>query len=698
MKKKLFILLIGSLFQTAVVNAQDTYFKCGTTEMVNRALQKNPQLLSAYEIEQERLKTLDQEAAANNYETRNKAAAVIYRIPIVFHILHQYGSENISDAQVIDAVRILNEDYRKLNADFANTISAFTGIAADAEIEFTLAKKTPTGACTNGIDRIYTSLTNAADDNSKLNYWPRANYLNVWVVKTIGTAGVAGYAYTPGSAFNPAVDGILILSNYIGSIGSGSQLRSHALTHEIGHFLNLLHTWGNGNTPGLATNCNGDDNVTDTPNTIGWTTCNLAGISCSTLDNVQNFMEYSYCSTMYTTGQKTRMRNALGSATAQRNSLVTASTGTLTGITSAAVLCKADFTSNSTTNVLCAGDSITFTDISWNGTPTAWNWTFPGGTPANSALANPTVHYNTAGTYSVSLSVSNTSGTVSTTKGNYVFVNPTSAVYVAALYSEGFENSAIPNTDWRINNVLPAGNTWLRTNTAAATGTYSVMINNLSTMDTQVDELIGPSFDITTISSGTPTLEFKVAYAQRVSTNTDKLQVYVSTNCGKSWTLRKTIQGTSLSTGGVQTTSFVPNSTQWATQTVSLGGYATQTNLFVMFRFTSNGGNNIYLDDINITGITAINEPYTPIALLNTFPNPNNGNFTTNLTLSQKQNVELKISNVLGQTVYEIYKGMLMPGSHTFELPQNTKLLPGLYFVNLWSEQKTMSRKIIVQE
>ncbi|MBK7182529.1 MAG: hypothetical protein IPH89_06110 [Bacteroidetes bacterium] len=119
------------------------------------------------------------------------------------------------------------------------------------------------------------------------------------LVKTI-TSGAAGYAYLPGTT--AAEDGIMILNSYIGSIGTGNIQKSHALTHEIGHYLNLNHTWGGTNNPGV--DCSGDDNVSDTPKTEGWTSCNLTGATCtSTLDNVQNFMEYSYCSTMFTVGQ-----------------------------------------------------------------------------------------------------------------------------------------------------------------------------------------------------------------------------------------------------------------------------------------------------------------------------------------------------------------------------------------------------------
>ncbi len=280
-------------------------------------------------------------------------------------------------------MRILNEDFRKLNADNANTVSAFQGISADTEIEFRLAKKDPNGNCTNGIDRIYSAETNIGDNGSKINTWPRSKYLNVWVVKTI-SSGAAGYF---SGWFNAAEDGIMILNSYIGSIGTGNLQKSHALTHEIGHYLNLSHVWGDTNSPGV--DCSGDDNVSDTPPTEGWSTCNLAGATCgSTLDNVQNFMEYSYCSTMFTVGQKNRMHDLLTTTGwegfSERYKLYTTTNLAATGVSLPAVLCQADFSSNSTSSVICAGDSVTYTDNSWNGTPLTWSWTFPGGSPAAS--------------------------------------------------------------------------------------------------------------------------------------------------------------------------------------------------------------------------------------------------------------------------------------------------------------------------
>jgi PKD repeat protein len=681
------------LLSAMITNTSAQELKCSTDEMVRQSLQANPSLLPAYLAEEARLAQIDADAAANNYQSRELLP--IYTIPVVFHILHMNGTENISDAQVMDAMRILNEDFRKTNADFANTVADFLPIAADCEVEFKLAQKDPAGNCTNGIDRIYSAETEIGDDGSKLNQWPRNKYLNIWVVRTI-QSGAAGYSYLPGTTAS-ANDGIMILSSYVGAIGTGSVTRSHALGHEVGHWLNLKHTWGNTNDPGI--DCSGTDNVSDTPPTEGWTSCNLAGATCgSTLDNVQNFMEYSYCSTMFTNGQKTRLRTALTSTISQRSSLWTSSNLTATGVSLPAVLCQANFSSNkdNTFNTFCQGDSITFTDQSWNGDPTAWLWSFPGGTPSTSTLENPTVVYNTPGTYDVSLTVSNASGSVSATKSSYVFVNPTTAMYSGPMMTESFETStSVPNANWDVRNTNAGSNTWVQTSAAAVTGNNSVMITNTSSSVGQVDDLIGPSVNMTLISGSAPVLTFKVAYAQRTSTSNDKLQVYVSTTCGQSWSLRKTITGATLSTGGVQTGSFVPTASQWSAQSVNLGSYAGESNLYYMFKFTSNGGNNIYLDDINILASVGIDELGSNLNY-QLFPNPAETNSMVSFELIDKAETSIEVIDVAGRRVSFESKGALPAGEYQYPV-SSKELAKGIYVVSLKVGGQSFSKKLVIR-
>ncbi len=265
------IVVIATSFSSLFAQISDQGFSCGHSEIQQKLWDKYP---NAYKEYENILQNLDK------FETvvDKKRGTKKYIIPIVFHILHENGSENISDEQVKDQIRILNLDYNKLNADTVNVQPEFRDVVANCNFEFRLATKDPKGNCTNGINHYYTNLTNNAGENSKINQWNRAQYLNIWVVKTIGKSGVAGYAYFPNSTDGPFFkgDGVIILHNYIGSIGTSSSYRSRALTHEIGHYLGLAHVWGNNNDPEVS--C-GDDNISDTPKTKGHSSCVKSSLS-----------------------------------------------------------------------------------------------------------------------------------------------------------------------------------------------------------------------------------------------------------------------------------------------------------------------------------------------------------------------------------------------------------------------------------
>lgn len=580
------------LFSAIAQNAEPLKY-CGTTEVEKKFFAEHPQLVPLIDKESVKLESYTQEFHKKEKSLRS---GTVYVIPVIFHILHDYGSENISDDQVYDAMRILNEDFRKQNADSAQTIAAFKSIAWDAEIEFRLAQKDPNGNCTNGIDRIWTMQTYVGDDDSKLNQWPRNKYLNIWVAKTL-ISGAAGYSYAPASTtFDSSIDGIMILHSYVGSIGTGYPGTDGALTHEVGHWINLRHPWGNTNNPGQA--C-GDDLVNDTPETKGWTSCNLSGSVCNppAVENVQNFMDYSYCETMFSKDQTTRMRAALTSATAGRNNLWTSSNLTATGIDVAPFLCSADFNTPNTT--VCAGSPVQFFDASYNSTPSLWIWNFEGADSASSTIENPVVTYSTPGTYNVTLTAGNGTNTFTKTKNSYITVLPSPGK--PALYSESFEIASFPNGDWMIVNQDNSAYKWDLKSGTAYTGTKCLKMNNYGNDTLQKDDLLSSTIDMSNLASAT--IKFRVAYCQRSTTTNDKLSLYVSTNCGQTWSPRFAKSGSALATTSIQTSAFTPSSSaQWVEYSASLTSTFLTENFRMKFAFEPDGGNNLYLDDINITG------------------------------------------------------------------------------------------------
>ena len=189
----------------------------------------------------------------------------------------------------------------------------------------------------------------------------------------------------------PEADGIVILHSYTGSIGTSAPYKSRVLSHEVGHWLNLKHCWGDSNEPGLPENCNMDDEVEDTPNTSGWTSCTLSGATCGNVqDNVQNYMEYSYCCKMFTHRQGERMLAALTSPIAQRENLWQPENLAITGVLEAPQLCSARF--GASRREVCAGIPVIYTDQSYFGVTQRF-WSFPGGTPSGSFEETASVVY-----------------------------------------------------------------------------------------------------------------------------------------------------------------------------------------------------------------------------------------------------------------------------------------------------------------
>ena len=677
--------LFSLLFVFLFVNGFSQTHLCSEYEADKKAELENPDFLKA--------KT-ELDNFTNQYEQSNQKSEVIYIIPVVFHVLHNYGSENISKAQILDAVRIINEDFNKLNADTSQIIPEFQGIAANSHIEFRLAQIDPYGNCTDGIVRTVTSETNNAGDDTKLlsPSWNRTKYLNIWTAANL-ESGAAGYSFYPSSvsgAWGVSIDGVMILDSYVGSIGTGNYTYARALSHEIGHYLNLAHTWGNSNTPGLLSNCSIDDGVSDTPNTIGHTSCNLYSNTCGFLDNVQNYMDYSYCDRMFTEGQKTRMRAALNSSVSGRNNLWTASnliaTGTNDGYIAQVCAPIPDFIYYNSFG--CNSMSVQYTDLTWN-VDSGYTilWSFPGGTPSTSNISNPNVSYSNTGDYGSTLTVSNISGSNQITKSNIIHIqDPTTGEGIP--WVESFENSSFPiNLTDSSKNWLILGNSnfnWSQVN-VAYNGLSSVKVPNENNTLNQTSELYSPNI-ITSSNSHNNFFTFRVAYAQKLSTDVDKLQVYISSNCGLTWYPRFTKSGAELATnGGTLVSSFSPDTSQWRKETISLGLYSNKPYIRVKFLVTSGNGNSIYLDDINLDQLTNIdNLPLSVSNNLNIFPNPVNKESILVFDLSMTSEVELSLSNVLGQKL-TFYKNNFIAGPYDLNVNElfKTDLQQGIYFLSV---------------
>ena len=497
----------------------------------------------------------------------------------------------------------------------------------------------------------------------------------------------------------------MIVSSYVGSKGTGLGVTSRALTHEIGHFFNLIHPWGQTNSPGVA--C-GDDRVTDTPVTKGWNHCPPgpdSAMICTpgVVENYQNFMDYSYCACMFTAGQSTRMTSAINSTTSERSSLWQASNLTATGVnidTTINHLCNADFIS--TSQSVCAKGTVTYYNNSWNGIPTSYAWTFPGGSPHTSTLPKVTVTYDTAGSWDVSLTVANGNQTASTTKKGYINITPV----IPTPISEGFESLSLPDSNWTIN-ATGTGPGWAILNGTAANGNKCAYINNYITDTAGVFQLITPALDLT--KSTAPKVYFKHAYAPNTgSASTDILRVKLSVNCGLTWASRAGYSSTSLATAAAHATPWAPTSpSDWKQDSVSLASFASYNDVRLMFEFTNgsilNQGGNIYIDDINIghsnTVVTGLSNPGQMLTQLkfNLFPNPMHDGGTIAYEVPAQGLLDIQLFDLMGRAISTIqHNAAVAAGYHELNFSRGN-IAPGIYFVKLnWNNQTTV-KKIIIE-
>jgi hypothetical protein len=284
--------------------------KCGAMAAHFRLLEAYPQF---------RRNLLSLENAVN----LRMAAGLVARagrptiIPVVVHVVFKLDSENISPAQIKSQIAVLNKDYSASNADKSKTPPVWKGLVTAANIQFKLATKDPNGKTTTGITRTKTTQDSfGSDDTVKssttggIEPWPTDRYLNLWVCN-LGD-GLLGYAQFPGGPAD--TDGVVILHTGFGTSGTAKAPfnKGRTATHEIGHYLNLHHIWGD------TQHCEGTDFIDDTPNAqqpnfgkpaFPHVTCNNGPNG----DMFMNYMDYVDDDSMFmfTAGQVTRMNATL---------------------------------------------------------------------------------------------------------------------------------------------------------------------------------------------------------------------------------------------------------------------------------------------------------------------------------------------------------------------------------------------------
>lgn len=636
-------------------------------------------------------------AKLNRQSVREASGTGAYVIPVVVHVVHNGGTENITDAQIQSQIDALNEDFRKIAG------TAGDGSGADTQIEFCLAKKDPQGRCTNGIVRIQSALTNHQSyqraDLAQLSSWDATRYLNIYVVKSIA-GSVLGYASFPGGPGDQ--DGCVIVHKAFGRMGTAAapNNKGRTATHELGHWLGLYHTFNGGCGNDL---CMEGDLVCDTPPVINpnfgcpgsINSCNNDAPDLD--DQIQNYMDYTDddCKSVFTQGQAQRMQATLA---AIRTSIWTqanlVSTGCDSSFVAAGCNVIADFTSNGDT--LCLGSSVLFTNRSLNA-PTSYQWYFAGGTPETATTANVQVTYDSLGTFPVKLIVFGANGSDSIIKNDYISV-VTPQAGQALPFNENFEDSVFPPANFVIDNP-DHGITWERDTIAVAyNGEASAKINNLiNTNYGQSDALVLPPMDFTT-ATGAPYLSFKWAYARSDANYSDDMIVLVTKDCGINWSQVFSRSGSALVTGATQTTPYIPDTTTvWKSANINLNSYATCNRVVIKIVNVTDGGNNLYIDNLNIySNSTGLTETQNQPADFLIYPNPAGAKFFIEYIQSIDAAVYITLSDILGRTIYEMKNENQDVGFHKQEI--NCVLQNGMYNVTMRNGNRISNGKIVINK
>ena len=580
--------------------------KCGTVEMGSLLqAQYAGEAESAMSFEQWMDSTLRTQQRSRGLF--RLAQEEVYTIPVVVHIIHSNGLENISDEQVYSQMRVLNEDYRRQNPDQDRTPREFRNIATDTGIEFCLATVDPNGNPTNGIDRV--SMSGSPFDQRYLNehikpltIWDPERYLNIWVCNIAG--GVLGFAQFPVSSGLQGIpnlpataltDGIVINYNAFGTMGTAVAPfnRGRTTTHELGHWLGLRHIWGDGP-------CGVDDYCDDTPEIDdAHYACPPGATGCDGNPAlVQNFMDYTddVCMNMFTRDQRARMRAVLENSP-RRRSLLTANT-------CGSAPPEPGFMADMQTG--CAPLTVNFRDIS-RGEILTYNWFFPGGRPERATGPNPSVTYRQPGSYAVTLRVTNAGGSQTITQEGFIHVREGGRPLP---FTADFEGESFPPAGMQVHNPQQ-DHTWTLSGLVSGRGMGggSLILNQYdNNLKGALDWVLTPILDFSQETA--PVLSFDLAYAPWDPRYSDTLGVFISTDCGESFRNIYLRGGSELGTTEALNRPFQPMENEWRTEAIDLREFAGASHVQIAFVSRNGYGNDLYLDNIHVGAA----RPAAPIA------------------------------------------------------------------------------------
>jgi hypothetical protein len=675
----------------------------------------------------------------------------------------------------------INEMFNAKNADLSQVIPIYKNYVGNANIEFRLAQKDPLGNPTTGITRRRSYLSRGGDDQAKFDLWAPDRYLNIWVIAKIGRAPASGtilaYATPPSLAAQvPYYDGVLAGAPYL----TGGD---KTIAHEIGHVFNLAHPWNSsGKGPGEA--C-GDDDVDDTPPTKGhFSTCPLNDSVCANgytvtynyfhpdsgkvvkiekdypdTTNVQNVMDYSNCTVMFTKQQVMRMRAALRNLVANRNSLITTLTHQATGVGDTTnpfvrndLRPVADFSVEKTSGAsqdynyyMCGDDThfFSFKDRSWRDTVTSVTWSFSNGgapIPASPSVgAQVQTKFTEAGWATITLKATGNNSGDSTVSRKDVYVANHAVINPNGFYQE-FTDAA-ENEKWPSFNYYNNNSKWQVINTNGFYDKSCIMYNGYDTrFDApsgsafytgspaviqqsgsspvvkagDIDDFFTPAFDLSGMQNEC-TLSFMYAGIWRTSNSAymkDSLELAYSDDCGTSWKTFKSLTKAELANGSFGG-SYVPQYMgDWSLQSIGIPADARKSKVFFRFRYkpsTDNSmyfggtyiylgtGNNYYIDRININPYpVGINTLVGQGQNIAVAPNPTSSNAFVVVRNTETGASDIAVT-VSDMTGKVVYrtKEVLQGTIGRIEIPASAIAVKGVYMVQVVCGKETRTEKLV---
>jgi hypothetical protein len=616
------IVLKGSLFIILIfvgivnIHAQD---RCGTVQYTQLLHEKK--LIRENEVKFEQWLSRKKISASSRLN-----ASSTFRVPVVVHVIHNgeaVGSgTNISDAQIRSQLRVLNDDFKRLNADTTETPNEFSTVAGKTNIEFILAKQTPAGISTTGIVRVKGSKSQwSINDNAVLksqSYWPAEDYLNIWVTDIAST--ILGYAQFPISDLpgledaknSRLTDGVVLDYRIVGSNQDGSFNltnnfnRGRTATHEIGHFFGLRHIWGDDDGA-----CSGNgDYVQDTPEQADKSNgCpSHPQVGCNTRVMFQNFMDYTndVCMNLYTKQQIERMLTVLENSPRRASLLnsnglydpapvnndlaiqeiISPPDRACTGIVDASIRIKNNGINNvASTKIRLTVDAtvIETKDVSISLRP------------QEETEINFAPFDMIGGDHEINFEILQTNLTDDgKVNDNIKSITTKIPDQITTPFTETF--NSLP-ASWEIINDDEM--TWAITQTNANEVLYLKFFQSKG--EEEQDVIITPVIDLSQATS--PFLTFDVAYG-RYQNHADGLEVHVLLNCDDDLTSSRVIYakyGEQLATVASTTAAFSPsNGNQWRHEVIDLSAFIGKPNVQIAFVGVNGNGNNLYLDNIAV--------------------------------------------------------------------------------------------------